>query len=89
MAFVISKGEGRFVVMAEYVIERHDSNADGGSRLPVICYGIIEAESHREAVAIAYERHVRNRCQWIEATRIDKCRAAKVRAARRATVGGF
>lgn len=69
--------------MNEYIITRRDSNADGGQRLSSVLMGIVRASSHREAVAIAHEKFVRNAYQWIEADNIKYTKRAKANAARR------
>lgn len=69
--------------MNEYVIIRHDSNADGAGRHSALTMGVLEAADHRAAVAKAHDLFVRNEYQWIEAESVKRLKKAKVNAARR------
>lgn len=71
--------------MTEYIITRHDSNADNGGkgRHSELVYGTLFATNHREAVSMAYDKFNHNECQWFEADNVKYAKPAKVNAARR------
>lgn len=71
------------VVLPEFIVTRHDSNADGASRHPAITMGIVVAENARAAKDKAYEKFSRNDYQWFEVENTKYAKRARVMAARR------
>lgn len=69
--------------MNEYVITRHNSNADGGARHPAVTMGVVEAPNHREAMNRSHQLFNCDSCQWFEADSVKRLKQAKVNAARR------
>ena len=76
-------GQQDGIVLPEFIVTRHDSNADGAARHPTITMGLVSAVNAKAARDLAYQIFIRNDYQWFELVNTKYAKPACVRAARR------